>query len=102
MLTLGNRRAEKGDCRLVLDDLLADTQGLLLLVMAEGLPGDALPRIAEAAPGAVWLAAAMRQRGPDRRRLARFRSAAQAAGVPLLAVNDVLYDTRRSAICRMC
>jgi error-prone DNA polymerase len=45
------------------------------------------------APGRVWLAAAMLYRGDDRRRLARLKETAEAAGVPLLAVNDVLYDT---------
>ncbi|MCC6983311.1 MAG: error-prone DNA polymerase [Bauldia sp.] len=46
-----------------------------------------------AAPGRVWLAAAMLYRGDDRRRLARLQDIAEAAGVKLLAVNDVLYDT---------
>ncbi len=44
-----------------------------------------------AAPDRVWLGAAMRRAGPDRRRLARLARTAQAAGVPLIAVNDVLY-----------
>ncbi|PTQ08627.1 error-prone DNA polymerase [Sphingomonas oleivorans] len=45
----------------------------------------------EAAPGRVWLAAAMHRRGADRRRLARLAKIADAARVPLIAVNDVLH-----------
>jgi len=94
LLTEGNRRAKKGDCELSLDDLLADTAHLLLAVMPPRRPEDAaapLARLAEAAPGAVWLAAQMRRQGDDRRRLARLAAVAAGAGVPLLAVNDVLY-----------
>ncbi|MBN8940733.1 MAG: error-prone DNA polymerase [Rhizobiales bacterium] len=94
LLTLGNRKAKKGECLLVLDDLLADTRGLLLIVMPErsldGLPA-ALARVAEAAAGAVWLGAAMHRRGDDRRRLARLFRIGDTAGVALIAVNDVLY-----------
>ena len=94
LLTTGNRRAKKGDCILRLDDLLQDPRGLLLIVRAER-PHDGLAaaaaRIAEAAPGAVWIAAAMHGRGDDQRSLARLRAAAATARVPLLAVNDALY-----------
>ena len=45
----------------------------------------------EAAPGRVRLAATMLYRGNDRARLARRAEIARAAGVPLIAVNDVLY-----------
>ncbi len=46
-----------------------------------------------AAPGRVRLAASMLYRGNDRARLAALSNIAQAAGVPLIAVNDVLYHT---------
>ena len=39
----------------------------------------------------VWLGASMLYRGDDARRLARLAAIAGAAGVPLIAVNDVLY-----------
>ncbi|GJE54777.1 MULTISPECIES: error-prone DNA polymerase [Methylobacterium] len=95
LLTRGNRRAAKGQCILHLDDLLADTAGLLLIVIpsrrADGLAA-ALGRITEAAPGAVWLGVAMHRRGDDLRRLARLRLLSRETGVPLLAVNDALYD----------
>ncbi|MFD1701588.1 error-prone DNA polymerase [Methylopila henanensis] len=95
LLTLGNRRAKKGDCILRLDDLLADAEGLLLIVMPDrrlsGLSAT-LCRIEEAAPGAVWLGTALHRRGDDLRRLARLRSVSGDTGVPLIAVNDALYD----------
>ena len=95
LLTQGNLRAGKGECVLRLDDLLADAGGLLLIVMPgrslDGL-GATLARIAETAPGATWLSAAMHRRGDDRRRLARLKAIARSAGAPLIAVNDALYD----------
>ncbi|MBB6307738.1 error-prone DNA polymerase [Xanthobacter tagetidis] len=94
LLTTGNRRARKGECDLALDDLLGAAQGLLLVVRPDRdlapLAG-LLPRLAEAAPGAVWLGAALHLRGDDRRRLAALKAEAEAARVPLLALNDVLY-----------
>ncbi|MNX21839.1 Error-prone DNA polymerase [compost metagenome] len=96
LLTLGNRRAIKGQCEIGLSDLLADPEGLLLIVMPpEQLSGFApvLARIVETAPGAVWLAAAMHRRGDDRRRLARLKALAATTGAPLIATNDVLYHS---------
>jgi len=94
LLTLGNRRTIKGQCEIGLDDLLASIKGLLLIVVPErrleGLP-PLLKRLEEASSGAVWLSAAMLRQGDDRRRLAQLKAMAQAADVPLLAVNDVLY-----------
>lgn len=65
LLTLGNRRARKGECEIGLGDLLADPEGLLLIVLPpDRLAGleTVLARVAEAAPGAVWLAAACSNR----------------------------------------
>ncbi len=94
LLTLGNRRARKGGCILHLADLLADAAGLLLVVLPEHDPPPALlARLAAVAPRSIWLGVAMRRRGDDRRRLARLRDMAGAAGMKLLAVNDALYDS---------
>ncbi len=92
LLTLGNRRAAKGGCHLVRADLLGDAGGLLLVAMPEGCSAAVLGELAGAAPGAVWLAATMPRHGDDRRRLDRLGGMAAAAGVKLLATNDVLYD----------
>jgi error-prone DNA polymerase len=50
-----------------------------------------LARLCKAAPGRVRLAATMLYRGNDRMRLLRRVEIARQAGVPLIAVNDVLY-----------
>jgi error-prone DNA polymerase len=50
-----------------------------------------LTALREAAPGRVRLAATMLHRGNDRARLARRAEIARQTGVPLIAVNDVLY-----------
>jgi error-prone DNA polymerase len=44
-----------------------------------------------AAPARVWLGAAMPHHGDDASRLAGWRAMARAAGVPLIATNDVRY-----------
>lgn len=90
LLTLGNRRSEKGDCTLYLPDLLDHADDLLLI--ATGQDGTVLERLAEARPGAVWLAATMQRNGADTRRLVQAQALSAASGVPLLATNDVLYD----------
>ncbi|MCW1383905.1 error-prone DNA polymerase [Novosphingobium sp. KCTC 2891] len=90
LLTLGNRRAEKGDCTLHLPDLLDHADDLLLI--ATGHDQAVLERVGEARPGAVWLAATMQRSGADARRLARAQALGAACGVPLLATSDALYD----------
>jgi error-prone DNA polymerase len=91
LLTVGNRRAQKGDCALTLPDLLAHSDDLLLIAM----DGDAalLRTLKRARPKSVWLAAAMPRGGSDARRLAQRAALAAAVGVPLLATNDALYAT---------
>jgi error-prone DNA polymerase len=95
LLTLGRMRAQKGDCILHLDDLLSHLGDLLLIVMPpariDGGFAGLLARLHEAAPGSLWLAASMTRRGGDRRWLAELDRLADVAGIPLIAVNDVLY-----------
>ncbi len=71
---------EKAKLRLVENAKKADTE-----------PKDALSLLRAAAPGRVRLAVNMLYRGNDRTRLARRAEIARQAGVPLMAVNDVLY-----------
>jgi error-prone DNA polymerase len=67
--------------------------GLRLVANAEKKTGatDLLALLREAAGGRVRLAATMLYRGNDRTRLTRRAAIARQAGVPLIAVNDVLY-----------
>jgi error-prone DNA polymerase len=97
LLSLGKRRAEKGDCILGLPDLLEFVEGINLIVMpparihADRLHALLLRLKQAASKSAVWLAAGMLYRGDDLRRLKRIAGIAERALVPLIAVNDVLY-----------
>ncbi len=96
LLTLGKRRAEKGDCRLALADLCDHIEGLNLIVcpprvLKPKALGALLSRLQECAPRALWLGASMLHRGDDARRLARLAALAAEANVPLIAIGDVLY-----------
>jgi len=94
LLTLGNRRARKGECLLRLNDLSTHADDLLLIVVPPrrlDRLDTTLTRLREARPGAVWLGATMHRQGDDRRRLARLKAMAEQSGTPLLAMNDVLY-----------
>jgi error-prone DNA polymerase len=88
LLTLGNRRAGKGDCTLYLRDLLDHAWGLALIAREASL--DLLGQLREASPH-LWLAATMPRDGRDARELARRMALSTASGVPLIACNDALY-----------
>jgi error-prone DNA polymerase len=94
LLTLGKRRAKKGDCLLRLDDLLAEAEDILVILLPTQKPEALqrpLARLRAACPGKIWLGANMPRFGADRRRLLELRALAKAQGVPLLAQNDALY-----------
>ncbi len=94
LLTLGNRRADKGGCILHLADLIGHADGLLLIMMPT-LPGQQsrLAELARACPGRLWQGAVMGHDGADRRRLATLAEVADGLRVPLLALNAPLYAT---------
>ena len=114
LLTVGNRRAEKGGCILGLDDLVAHRDHLLLIVLPASSARDATsvatadlpetrddPSLAStlailnrSSPGNIWLGVSMQHSGRDRRRLAMLGDIADQAGVPLLATADALYAHR--------
>lgn len=95
LLSVGNRRAPKGDCFLTRADLHDHADGLLLIVVAPERPTPALAAtladLAAASPGTVHLGLALARDGADARRIARFAALARAHAVPLLAIGDVLY-----------
>ncbi len=90
LLTLGNRRAEKGNCLLGLDDLLGHIEDLALI--ATGTDAQLLRRLSDATPH-LWLAARMPRGGKDARALARLSALSSETGVALIASNDALYDS---------
>ncbi|MCJ8155841.1 error-prone DNA polymerase [Sphingomonas sp. LaA6.9] len=91
LLTLGNLRAEKGDCILRFDDLLVHCEDLLLIAMADEQHEFVLRRLARERPDAVWLGATMLRQGRDHRVLASRMQLAARTGIPLIATNDALY-----------
>lgn len=95
LLTLGNRRAEKGDCHLTLGDILAAGEGQCFIAMPPSVPdaafGVAFQQLASAYPRSVWLAIAPHYDGSDARRFRVLRKLARDVRVPLVATNDVLY-----------
>jgi len=102
LLSLGKRRAEKGECLLTLDDLLASCEGLCLILIPPEKIGNetknALNRIISQAPTHLWLGAAPLYRGRDKIRLHTLATLAKRSNIPLIALNDTLYhhpDRRR-------
>jgi error-prone DNA polymerase len=91
LLTTGNRKAQKGDCILHLNDLIEHADNLLLIAVADETHEFALRRIARHAP--LWIAATMPRQGDDARRLARLMRLARTTGIPLIASCDALYAT---------
>lgn len=104
LLTVGKRRAPKGECHLTLEDLTARASGLLGVVMPRESLGTPLERegagdfaLVVERLQAVFEAdalslAAIRRFGPhDELHRAAVRDLAAATGVPLVASNDVLY-----------
>lgn len=98
LLTLGNRRAPKGQCHLELGDLLNAADGLLLIVMVDrealGQGMMVVQAVKEVARGGVWVGASCRYDGSDRAWLAELACACQAVAVPMLATMDALYHER--------
>ncbi|MTH33611.1 DNA polymerase III subunit alpha [Paracoccus limosus] len=87
---LDGKWQEKGGCDLGLDDLAAQAQGLRLI----WLPGDdlsVLPGLAARLPQLSHVAASWLYRGDDRARINRLDRAARAAGLAIIATNDVHY-----------
>ncbi|GGL43415.1 error-prone DNA polymerase [Caulobacter rhizosphaerae] len=95
LLTVGQRRAEKGECHLSWKDFLEHAHGQLALVVPpakldETFQAD-LDRMAGELRGRVWLAASRAYAAQDLKRLSRLAELARDAGAPMVATNDVLY-----------
>ncbi|EEE43213.1 error-prone DNA polymerase [Roseibium alexandrii] len=97
LLTIGNRRAEKGACHLTLDDVSLLCPGSpAALILPPGLPDPdpvlkVLEKLKSRFEGTLRLAVALHRKAEDRRRLALARNITHTAGVPMLAINDTLY-----------
>jgi error-prone DNA polymerase len=100
LLTLGKRRAAKGECRLGYADVVAHGEGQIVVVLPPEDPGASdkpeehagfVHRVAADFAGRAYLAAHHLYRGDDAQRLAGLAALAETVGVPLVATNDVLY-----------
>jgi len=98
LLTLGKRRVAKGECRLLLSDILSEDpfeggRDQVVLVV----PPDTLDRIFEKTliqlkknfNNNIYLLVSMNYIGDDRRRLLALNGLSQETGIPLVASNDV-------------
>ncbi len=101
LLTVGRRRAPKGDCWLNLEDVFAHDQDQIFVVLPKQTmaaePDDAftaqLQQLSQRWPGRCYLAGHYLYSGDDRRRLAHLAKLAMDAGTPLVATNDVHYHS---------
>ncbi len=96
LLTVGNRRAPKGECWLDFADYLAHAQGLQTILIPgfelgdePFFLGDYLQQIKQAT-GETWLAAPFQFNGEDRRRIRRLKQLAAQTGARLLATTEPL------------
>jgi error-prone DNA polymerase len=93
LLTLGKRRAPKGECHLDYTEMVAFGEGQIVVI----LPSDSADmaefaaRVAADFSGRAYLAAQHLYRGDDAQRLAHLEALGEAARLPLVATNDVLY-----------
>ncbi|MGH6993297.1 MAG: PHP domain-containing protein, partial [Caulobacteraceae bacterium] len=97
LLTVGQRRARKGECHLSIEDLLAHGEGQILLVVPPSRLSEAfeahLARLAEAFEGRCWLAASRTYAARDIQRLFALEALGERFGAPMIAAGDVLYHT---------
>jgi error-prone DNA polymerase len=89
------KKGEKGECQLTFEDVLAVSEGQMLIVLPpeELSPAfaDRLTTLARAAPHRTFLAGVHRYRGDEPRRLGLLDELGARTGAPLVAVNDVHY-----------
>ena len=96
LLTVGNRRAAKGECDLTFDDLASHAEGILAIVLPPRRPEEPafrerLRALARLFGDRCYLAGTMLFRGDDARRLALLDNLAATTGIGLVATNDVHY-----------
>jgi error-prone DNA polymerase len=101
LLTVGNLRAEKGDCYLYKADVYQHAQGIKFIVVPpatlnaqfdfETTFKDALKEYGEALGGDCYLAATRSYQGDDGKKLYRLSQLSARYNIPMVATNDVHY-----------
>ena len=91
LITLGRRRAEKGQCILHRADVIAACEEMILIVVPDSnLKKEEIEAYKESFPGNMYLSVSHGLNGEDRYRIESLSDLANQAGVPLVATNDVL------------
>jgi len=95
LLTLGKRRAGKGECHLDLADLHAGCAGIILIALPQSRPDDRdvvadIRAMAVVFPAHVYLGAAPRYNGQDQAYFARCAGLAQRVAAPMVALGDAM------------
>jgi error-prone DNA polymerase len=95
LLTLGNRRAPKGECHFSFEEMLAAREGQIFIVVpprpVTPASEERLGMLAAAARGNVYLAACFAYGGRERRWLGKLSELAARTRAPLVATTDALY-----------
>ncbi|MCJ2025830.1 error-prone DNA polymerase [Methylobacterium sp. J-067] len=98
LLTAGNRRVRKGECRFSFTEMLEAAEGQVFIALPTGRRPEPhagflarLEALAAAARGRVWLGASHRRRGDERLRLRLLDEIGRRTGTPMVAVADALY-----------
>ena len=103
LLTAGNLKARKGECHLTFEDIIAASEGQMLIALPPPVSSSTVSRgrmndfpsrlaaLARAVPGRTFLAAIHHHRGDEPRRLGLLAELAARTDAPLVAVNDVFY-----------
>ena len=93
LITLGRRRAPKGECEIFLEDVFAHADGQLFVALPPDEPGGEyathLQRLRKVFGRDVWLAARCRYNGNDAARLWALAKLSAETNVPMVATNDV-------------
>ncbi|MEE8371659.1 MAG: PHP domain-containing protein, partial [Sphingomonadales bacterium] len=104
LLTIGQRRVGKGECRLWLNDLLAQREGQILIAVP-GRERDFptlythLKKVIQHIDKNIYLAINCCYSGNDQRRLAGLEELARELGLPSVVTNDVLaHDPARKPL----
>ncbi len=89
LLTLGQRRAIKGECHLTFEDICEHSEGSIFALPQDHI--DHLPQIKHHLKAPLYVALSCRYDGRDKARLAHAAQTARQHKIPLIATNDVLY-----------
>ena len=103
LLTLGNRRTEKGQCFLYKEDVFSCTKGIIFILIPpmelndlfefdQGFQSD-VAEYRNHIPENLYIAASRTYQGNDNKRLFRINELAERYHIPMVATNDVHYHS---------